>query len=359
LTTAKHQLRDWVESRLASLSGRGDEGEFERKLNAEIRKAKLTCGPADPVREQPPCPDWYYSGFVGDLVVRRKAGFLIVQTGVGIVCGYDESAYVYSWGGEQWTRVWQNEQNTYTAKEYNPQTLHAVLISPYNKANDYVALTLGSAPWCSSAWHRVYYRAFRLGPDLQAGPLVERSELAYLGKRSPPIQGSVAVNDVLVEFTVGSIDVGVHSREAVRHYKIDQGNVRRVDPLALKPRSFVEEWLVAAWREAAHWSESANRLSMHGWHTRLHKNFVSGKFLYPTMHCPKTPDLWQVGVDFSSPASRIGTEPKGTYFLVRWRPPYEFTMVDVGDQPTPGCTEEDRKADDEDRTMFPIQGWRR
>jgi len=76
------------------------------------------------------------------------------------------------------------------------------------------------------------------------------------------------------------------------------------------------------------------------------------------MHCPPTPDLWQVGVDFSDPPTPIGAKPKGTYFLVRWRPPYKFTMVDVSDHPSPACTEEDRAADDEYRTLFPVQEWR-
>jgi hypothetical protein len=39
------------------------------------------------------------------------------------------------------------------------------------------------------------------------------------------------------------------------------------------------------------------------------------------------------------------------YFLVRWRPPYHFTMVEVSGHPKPACTEEDREAD-EPRTLF-------
>lgn len=84
---------------------------------------------------------------------------------------------------------------------------------------------------------------------------------AYLA-RNPPIQGSVALNDVLVEFTVGSIDGGVHSRQAIRHYSIDQDQVQRIDPLALNPRDFVDEWLTHDWRAAAFWSDSASRRSV-------------------------------------------------------------------------------------------------
>jgi hypothetical protein len=55
----------------------------------------------------------------------------------------------------------------------------------------------------------------------------------------------------------------------------------------------------------------------------------------------------------SDPATPIGQPPKGVYLTVRWRPPYIFSMINVSDTPTTGCTEEDRSADDEPRTLFP------
>ncbi len=189
----------------------------------------------------------------------------------------------------------ENEQNTYTEKAYRPQSLQAVLISRHSEANDYVVLTLRTESWCASNWHNVYFRAFRLGPDLVAAPLVEGVQWAHLGV-DPPIQGALR-DEILVEFTVGSVDSGVHSRKAVRHYIIDGDRVKRIGPLALSPRDFVDEWLTHDWKEAAFWSESANRGSMRNWHTQLHKDSVFGEFIYPTMHCPKMPDVWQMGVD--------------------------------------------------------------
>jgi len=193
LTVVKHQLRDWAESRLKSLALRGDEGELERQLNKELREAKMICD--DSAADQPRCPDWTLLGFLADLKFRRSRGFLILQTGVGIECGFDESAYLYSWTDEGWRRVWQNEQTTYAEKEYKPQSIEAVSISPYNRANDYVLLTLGVQSWCSSGWHDVYYRAFRLGPDPSAPPMVEGDEWAYIAV-DPPIQGSVTRDEM-------------------------------------------------------------------------------------------------------------------------------------------------------------------
>jgi hypothetical protein len=163
----------------------------------------------------------------------------------------------------------------------------------------------------------------------------------------------VAEDDVLVEFTVGSIDGGVHSREAIRHYSITKNGVRREDPLALSPRDFVDEWIVTDWRDSAHWSEGANRRSMLQWHDKLKK--ITGEFTYPTIHCQTSSDLWQVG--FGDPKPSSGAEPTGAYFLVRWRPPYGFSMVAVSDRPWPSCTQRDSSAD-APRTLFPVQAWR-
>ena len=339
LTLAKHNLRDWIGSRLTAMTSQVDERELEYTLNSDLRQAKLLC--SDRTSDQQTC-------YLNAIRFRRSGAFLIAQTGVEIECGFDESAYLYSWSEEGWRRVWQTEQNTYTERGYQPQTIQAVHVSPYNKANDYLVLTLGTQSWCSSAWHTVYYRVFRLGPDLESPPIIDKAESAFLGDEAS-IQGSVARDEALVEFTGHSIDSGVLTRKSVRHFRIDPDGAKRVDPLALSPRDFVDEWLTHEWKQAAVWSESAKRASMRDFHAKLHKEFVSGEFIYPTMHCPLRPDVWQVGVDFGE------ASPATTYFLVRWRPPFEFRMLEVAEHSWQECTEEDRRADDEPRTLFPLQ----
>ena len=107
------------------------------------------------------------------------------------------------------------------------------------------------------------------------------------------------------------------------------------------------------WKEAALWSESASRVAMRDWHKTLHKDSVFGEFTYPTMHCPATPDLWQVGVMFDDPPTPNGEPSKGVYFTVRWKPPYKFSMVRVSDAPSAACNQGDREADEGQHTLFP------
>jgi len=164
-------------------------------------------------------------------------------------------------------------------------------------------------------------------------------------------RGGIDEHSILVEFTVRSIDAAVHHREAVRQYELNGDRFVRVGPFALSPRDFVDEWLTHRWDETAAWSDAAGRDALAKWHTRLHRDFVAGDFIDPTMHC-ESPDLWQVGVDLSELSKPSVGNIGETWFLVRWEPPYRFTMVSVSDRPSPACQQDDGPADEE-RSLFP------
>jgi len=348
LTVVKHKLRDWIESRLAPFAPNEDPIALAQRLNDELRQAGLFCA------SEKQCPQQSWLGFLNPVRVDMQAWgtFLVVQTAVGIQCAFDQSAYAYERTGDHSRRFWQSEQDDYRKGKYLPQNLHAVLISPTDYRPDgdksaHLVLTLGTEPWCSSNWHDVYVRVWRTKAGM-AEPklLLDEGDWAYLGAHDPPIQGSVGPADVLVEYSVAG---GGHSRPEIRHYMVDQDKVERVDPIALRPRDFVEEWFLRSWTEASRWTEPGIRTKMQQRHGSPH---AATDDIYPTLHCGQKPDLWQVRIDF-------GDADKQTpeYFLIRWQPPYRFTMAAVSDRPWAGCTEEDPAAD-EVRTLFPVQDWR-
>jgi hypothetical protein len=303
-------------------------------------------------------------GSIGDVQLSNEEGLLVITTAVGILCGYDESAYAYKRISDRWQRIWESEQNDYSPKKYAPQHIVAVHVGQSwdggHKFGPTFFMTLGNEPWCSSNWHAVYYRVWRVnssGPKL----LIDGSDFAFLrtwtymvGSLSAQdtILNKSAPVDVMIEFTERSIDGGVHSREAIRHFQIEGDKVRRVDPVALSPRDFVDEWLTQPWDESMRWSVSPD---LHQWHRKLHSDFVAGEFSYPTMHC-HTPDLWQVAVTPSNAKKDFQPEPD-VYFLIRWAPPYHFTMVDISNKGWPRCTQKDPEADAW-RTLFNTQEWR-
>ncbi|HUJ48989.1 MAG TPA: hypothetical protein VLW25_02295 [Bryobacteraceae bacterium] len=356
LTVIKHELRDWVESHLSELHWYEDPKRLEQKLNGDLRQAKLFCRISSWPNDSP-CPDWTALGFLGKITlgIQQNGSFLVLQTAVGIQqCGFDESVYAYQWTDDHWQRFWESEQDDYAEKKYFPQTLQAVLISPTNRdrnadKNEHLVLTLGTEPWCTSAWHPVYFRAWKTSSSYSMPMLLlNGTEDSYLGS-DPPIKGSVGPSDLLIEYAVGSIDGGVHNRREIRHYQVNNDKINRVDPIVLSPRDFVDEWIRHPWAEMAHWTEGSGLRGLRKLHERWSGSLVFGEFIYPTLHCEEKPDLWQAGIRISD---KSGKEEAPEYFLIRWRPPYHFTMVDASDHPWPGCTEQDRKAD-EFRTLFP------
>lgn len=349
LTTVKHQLRDWIESRLSVLRFNGSRWNpnpvvLQEQLNDELSRAELFCGSPSKV----PCPEWSELGFLGPIVLDMQRGsLLVVRTAAGIQqCGYDESAYAYESGEPHWRRFWQSEQNDYAEGKYFPQWIREVWISPADFSPDadrteHLILTLGTEPWCASTWHDVYYRVWQTKSSVGTPVLLlDGSEWAHVEE---PIRGSVTRTGVFLEYAVPSVEGGF-TRPEVRHYVLEHGKLERVDPAALTPRDFTAFWLRHPWSEVSAWTEEASHFKLERW-LQQHKGPFS-EFVDPTLHCKQHPDVWQVATDFGEDGK------EKVYFLIRWRPPYRFTMTSVGDHPSPDCTEEDREAD-EPRSLFP------
>ena len=352
LTVAKHQLRDWIETQLRTWNDVAELEAFSNQINEKLKKVDAP-GSGD---------DENLLGSVGEVRVSSEAGILIITTGVGIVCQNDESAYAYKRVDNRWKRIWESEQNDYSPKKYAPQLITAVhVLQSYKDGHEdgpaYVMM-LGHGWGCASWWHPVYYRLWRVDPS-GAKLLIDGFEGAYLRADSFAI-GSIVRNrfnenspvDALIEFTERSVDSDILIREAIRHYLIYGDRVQRVDPVALSPRDFVDEWLTRSWDESAGWSAAP---ALKSWHLKLHADWVGGEFTDVTKHC-ETPDLWQVTFAPSNAQKNFEAEP-AVYFLVRWRPPYHFTMVNISDKHWPLCIQEDPEAD-EWRTLFSTQEWR-
>lgn len=325
ITAAKHQLRDWVESRLAGQTETVDIRAIGRTLHADLVAAGLLCNDLNDE-----C-DWNFLGYVDDVRVSRAGEFLVVVTATGIWCGFDESAYLYAWEGRQWRRVWAHERDVYTKEDYLPQTIHDVQLSSPDAGGGRLLMSLGSQTICGGAFKDLYARAWRLDAEYRSARVLDWT--AHASDAYPPLQGRVLPGDVLFTFTAGGLLSGeVHT--ALRHFTIDRGAATQVDPIALLPRDFVVEWLSAPWPESRARAESA---SLEARHAELHRDDGVGDFPAPTVRCTGGADVWQV-------ATSLYERPK-RYFRVRWRSPYRFTLIDISDAPYPDCTVADPRGD--------------
>ncbi len=320
VTVAKHEIRDWIEARLARFPQDGDAAALTETLHNGLSQAKLFCD-----KDSDCLPTAL--GFLDEIQIERQGDFFIAQTavGVGIRCGYDYSAYIYQWNGGKWQRLWENEQNDYSASAYFPQLIHSVQISDPGPDGKRLILTLGTQAGCLT-FKEAYYRVWRLGTDT---PLLDKHELLY-DEGDPPVWGKIQPGDLRIEFTAGGGGYG-YPHKAVRHFEIQGTTVKQVDPIAPTPRDFVEEWLAAPWQQSAGLAESP---ALQQWHQKLHRDDDEGDFPDHPVNCRSDPELWQIG-------THLQDEPSH-YFLVRWRHPDRFTadrfrMVQISDHPIEAC----------------------
>ncbi len=154
LTVAKHQLRDWIETKLGSLQ------DFDRAkaFTVRINDALKTAGPVDGQN---------LLGTLGEVRVSHELGILTLTTAVGVLCQYDESAYGYRSVNGRWQRIWESEQDDYSPKRYAPQSIMAVHVwQAYKNGREKgptFVMTLGNSWGCASSWHPIYYRVWRVG----------------------------------------------------------------------------------------------------------------------------------------------------------------------------------------------------
>jgi hypothetical protein len=291
--------------------------------------------------------------------------YVLVVTEVGVRCGFDQSAYVYEWRDDHWRILTVAEQNNYDEKTYGPWNFLAIRVStPAVAWNEPAAppliLTLALSPWCSSNWNELSTRLWRASlSNSSPKPLVDTSDELYRGDYEVA-EGSLTPHDAVIEFEGRSIDEGSLIRRHVVHYRVEpRDKVRRIAPVALSPDAFVDEWLSRPWADVAGWTDDTREEGrLRRWHRSSRQGAPFGDLEGPPTRCRRNPTLWQVGFSRETVSgSTVRTQPTD-HFLVRWTPPYRFSMVRIQKARFRGCSLKVDMPDDLG-TLFPLQDYRR
>ncbi len=369
LTPVKQALREWIEPQLPLAPEAGADGiayitvpsdlnALGVKMSLALDAAGLTCGHwGEPDYR---CGDDNHEenerGFVDQVRVTSfdYDHYLLVVTGVGVRCGFDQSAYLYTHGPDRrWRLVLSIEQDRYGDKDYRPENFLSIAVSPsgvaWNQAAPPPLVTaIGYGPWCTSNWHELNTRLWRVTPAaVTPRPVLDRNDELYMGNDF--IAGAQLTDkDLLVQFEGGSIDGDILIRTHVLHYSVGPGDrLARVSPIALSPGDFVDEWLSSPWVDAATWlARGADREAL----KQLHETKSPAEFDGTPRQCRKDASLWQVNF------AAADDKALPTHVLVRWRAPYEFAMVAVSHQPFSGC-DKNVTLPSNLGTLFPQQGW--
>jgi hypothetical protein len=332
----KQHLREWVESEIRRLRPEADLGPFAARLNDELRRNGLRFPKFVKAELR--------SGYLDELRLEWKSEFLVVHTSLSVNCGSDHSAYAYVQSEQGWKLAWKFEQDQY-GPDFKPLSFQVAISPLTSQANSFLVAIAGNTPYCTSCWSGgLTVKGWRVEPGSGSKLIFEPKAESYNSCSSVEI--AAEQNDLWLEF-VGS-GANADERMQVRHYRFVNDQPSRVDPIALRPINFLDIWLKTEWPEALGWTDAAARTKLKAHRERRNVSFLGIENIGVTKRCRTRPDLYQVGL-------RYETEDKGNeefYYLMRWLPPYRFTMMDVLDRPSPDCSIEDPAAD-EPRQLFP------
>ena len=319
-------MRDWIESRLPQERG-GTATEFsqlEATLRGELQGAGLSA-PDTPITpdDGPEGPGIGYIGFeFKRLPELPDALFVIV--GASVECGADNAIYMYRFGASGLTRVLEDHPRS--ESRYAGATL---ALSDPDTQGRRLLLTHYMSSQCQSSWMEMAYSVYRLG--LQSGP----SELLLAGTHSFWLENEpefvLKPEELIMEFLDSSVDVEIHNRTRIHRYSFGQG-VQRLDPVALQPQDFAEEWLTRPWSEMQ--SRSAGETQE--WHERLHGDYVLADYSSVTT-CAARRGRWLIALDVTPIGDRELKDRLRTYFLVHDLGSYHYNMEAVSEFKPEGC----------------------
>jgi hypothetical protein len=315
-------LRDWIGSGLPRNRGiTGDYKSAEVILQSELKDAGLNM---PDTADKPEGPGLGYVGV--ELQWQPElADTLFVVASASVMCGTDDAVYMYrSDDNKGWTRVLEDHPKGgwgYTAPE--------IALSEPDSRGRRLLVTHYISAQCASTWMRMAYSVYRLGgPADTPEKLLSDQHDFWLGDDPEFV---VKPDNLIIEFLDRSVDAGIHNRTEIQRYNFSDG-VQRLDPVALQPQDFAEEWLTRPWSEME--SRSAN--STKEWHERLHRDPLFAEYA-SVIYCAATPGRWLIGLDIGSIGEKDAPKPGTRYFLVRDLGSYHYRMEAVSATRPSGC----------------------
>jgi hypothetical protein len=306
-------LREWIETQLPK----------EPDAAALLSSLKLQLDQAGLLSPNGGRPDY---GYVGTLDVTRpmaNVDALLVIAGVMVPCGTQDSALLYEWTESGPVR---------TLESHGSQIIEGVHFSPPDNRGDRLVLIMGRPPACGAHARSLAYSVYRLPAGVGAARLLHSGTHAAA---RDDYRADVRPNQVRIELEDRTIDPAL-TRTHVLRFRVDDAQATRIDPVALDPRDFVDEWLTQPWSEM----EKRSAPAVDSWHSSLHRPGLIGRFRHAHA-CPQRPNHWEIAVELEKPHPAKDEDPTRTvYFLVREYGRSRFEMVDVSDTGQSGCSAE-------------------
>ncbi|HWZ32225.1 MAG TPA: hypothetical protein VNX18_12865 [Bryobacteraceae bacterium] len=320
------RLRDWIESRLRTVETPqpGPLKSLEASLDAELNEARLALPEHPPdINDGPGGSGMGYAGVKFKWLPEFPDALFVIAS-ASMDCGSDEAVYMYLFRAGHWQRTFTDHPGkdfgytgvTLKVSEPDAQSRRLLLVHYYSVQ-------------CASTWMGMSYSIFRVNARGDTRQLLSDRHGFWLGNDGPEFV--VSPHEVIVEFLDSSVDVEIHNRTHIHRYNFAQGT-RRLEPIALQPQDFVEEWLTRPWDEVKSWS-AAGLKELHG---QLHSDYIGARYL-GVVPCGAKAGNWLVELSVTRVGEREFSDPLETYFLVRDLGNYRYRMEAVPFETPPEC----------------------
>lgn len=322
--------RDWIESKLPK--GRKEfldkSDHLNEELDRDLKAAKVSTDDA-PERDFNPSVGF---GYVSVNMQRfaELPDMAFVTASATIPCGAEDSIYGYKFDASGWRQV---------VEAHNPEMGNADLeLSDPDSSGKRLLLINWYSQQCTSSWRGMTYQVFRF--DWNNGI----ATTALVGAEGIWLGGEplfvLTPTEMAVEFTDSSVSVDVHHRTKIQRYAFTP-SVRRIDPVALQPQDFAEEWLTQPWSEM----ESRSAPPTHPLHESFGGGFVLGDYLEVTQ-CATDQPIWLVGFEISDVKNKQLPKPQQLYLELRDLGDYRYRMESASSSRPTSCKAEPGNSSD-------------
>jgi hypothetical protein len=329
-------LLSWIESRLPN--GPNAAAIKSSDWEAAIHRQLAAAGIAE--KESQATSDFEAPGFDSVSVAltwKPELPEMLFVTGtVGVRCGGDQAIYGYRFDANGWARVISDHPSSDSG--YGGA---APEVSNADSQGRRLLLIHRWSVQCASSWMGMTYSVFRMASDAATPPvsLLSGEHGFWMGNDDDGLLFALKPDELIIELLDSSVDGGVPNRTQIHRYNFIDG-VKRLEPFALQPQDFAEEWLTRPWSEMQ--SRSAPETKQ--WHDKLHAELMLGEYS-GVVPCAAKPDRWSIGFDIDLIGEKRLEEPIEVHLLVRDLGNYRFEVEAVSDSEFEGCPGEGSPSD--------------
>jgi hypothetical protein len=261
-----------------------------------------------------------------------KANMIGVEASFRVMCGEDTMLLLYEWRDKKWRQLlrWQSGDYNEVSGAYGDFFEYVVV--PQVGLDKWAVAVVHGKPWCTSRFSEFGLDLIETAHDGVSQNLLFHRDAGYdRADENTPVLKSKSDG---FEFRVRdpSMDFDFNRTEIYR-YQLVGRDVKRVQPVAMNGRDFVDVWLQSAWNEAAAWTAKGNADNLKTEHATFEKwrdpKMGGTIFSFRSVRgCSDDPKRFQV---------ELNSDPGGpTYFVIR-QGENSFTMLSASTQPDPHC----------------------